>query len=245
VNYAKMKYDGSMSILTIVIPAYNEGEYIQKTLLRIKKNVKADYECIVVVDDKKDSTIPFVESISKQDPRFLVQISKLEPGPCGAIRHGIKSAKGNAVAIVSGDGSDDVSQIDILAALIERGVSIAVASRYMKGGQLVGAPFLKSTLSKVAGLSLFYFARMGTRDATNNFKVYSMEFLDSVEIQSRHGFEIGLELTTKGKLQKRRIAEIPTIWIERTENESNFPLLKSLSKYLRWYLLAFFGRLYK
>jgi glycosyltransferase involved in cell wall biosynthesis len=32
-----MKYDGSMSILTIVIPAYNEGEYIQKTLLRIKK----------------------------------------------------------------------------------------------------------------------------------------------------------------------------------------------------------------
>ena len=234
-----------MSILTIVIPAYNEGEYIQKTLLRIKKNVKSDYECIVVVDDKTDSTIPFVTSISKQDSRFSVRISELEPGPCGAIRHGIKLAKGNAVAIVSGDGSDDVSQIDILAALIERGVSIAVASRYMKGGQLVGAPFIKSTLSKVAGLSLFYFARVGTRDATNNFKVYSMEFLESVEIQSRHGFEIGLELTTKGKLQKRRIAEIPTIWIERTENESNFPLLKSLSKYMRWYLLAFFGRLYK
>jgi glycosyltransferase involved in cell wall biosynthesis len=232
-----------MNLLTIVIPAYNEGAYILKTLQRIQKSVTTPFECTVVVDHSDDTTIAFVKDFSQVDSRFSFQINEIQPGPAGAIRQGIKSAKGEVVAIVSGDGSDDVSQIDSLTSLVERGVSIAVASRYMKGGQLVGAPFLKSNLSRIAGLTLYHFARIGTRDATNNFKVYSREFLNSLEIQSMHGFEIGLELTTKARIQKRRIAEIPTIWIERTENESNFPLLKSIPKYLRWFALAMFGTL--
>lgn len=230
-----------MNLLTIVIPAYNEGAYILKTLTRIQKSVTTPFECTIVVDHRDDTTISFVKELSQVDSRFSFQINKIQPGPAGAIRQGIKSAKGEVVAIVSGDGSDDVSQIDSLTSLVERGVSIAVASRYMKGGQLVGAPFLKSNLSRIAGLTLYHFARIGTRDATNNFKVYSREFLNSLEIQSMHGFEIGLELTTKARIQKRRIAEIPTIWIERTENESNFPLLNSIPKYLRWFSLAMFS----
>jgi dolichol-phosphate mannosyltransferase len=232
------RYNEPMKLLTIVIPAYNEGEYIVKTLTRIQKSVTIPFECTIVVDSKDDLTIPFVEQFSLADSRFSSQINEIQVGPAGAIRQGIKFAKGDAIAIVSGDGSDDVSQIDSLVSLVERGVSIAVASRYMNGGQLVGAPFMKSTLSRIAGLTLYHFARIGTRDATNNFKVYSSEFLNSLEIQSLHGFEIGLELTAKARIQKRRIAEIPTIWIERTENESNFPLLKSIPKYLRWFVLA-------
>lgn len=230
-----------MNLLTIVIPAYNEGAYILKTLTRIQKSVITPFECTVVVDHRDDTTIAFVKDFSQLDSRFSFQINEIQPGPAGAIRQGIKSAKGEVIAIVSGDGSDDVSQIDSLTSLVERGVSIAVASRYMRGGQLVGAPFLKSNLSRFAGLTLYYFARIGTRDATNNFKVYSQEFLNTLEIQSMHGFEIGLELTTKARIQKRRIAEIPTIWIERTENESNFPLLNSIPKYLRWFFLAMFS----
>jgi glycosyltransferase involved in cell wall biosynthesis len=232
-----------MNLLTIVIPAYNEGAYILKTLQRIQKSVTTPFECTVVIDHTDDTTIPFVEDFSQVDSRFSFQINEVLPGPAGAIRQGINFAKGEVVAIVSGDGSDDVSQIDSLTSLVERGVSIAVASRYMKGGQLVGAPFLKSNLSRIAGLTLYHFARIGTRDATNNFKVYSREFLNTLEIQSTHGFEIGLELTTKARIQKRRIAEIPTIWIERTENQSNFPLIKSLPRYFRWYIYAFIGRL--
>ena len=227
-----------MNLLTIVIPAYNEGAYILKTLTRIQKSVTTPFECTIVVDHNNDTTIPFVKDFSQVDSRFSFQINEIQPGPSGAIRQGIKFAKGDAVAIVSGDGSDDVSQIDSLASLVERGVSIAVASRYSKGGQLVGAPLIKSSLSRIAGLTLYHFARIGTRDATNNFKVYSREFLNTQEIESMHGFEIGLELTTKARIQKRRVAEIPTIWIERTENESNFPLLKSIPKYLRWFVLA-------
>jgi dolichol-phosphate mannosyltransferase len=229
-----------MFLLSIVIPVHEEGSYILATLNRISRSVKTEFECIIVADYDSDSTIPFVKEFEAHDKRFRFELNQIAKGPAGAIKHGIKSSKGDMVAVVSGDGSDDVSQLDLLAGLVERGVSVAVASRYMKGGQLVGAPFFKSLLSKFAGISLYHLARLGTRDATNNYKVYAKEFLDSVKIESNFGFEIGLELTSKAKLSNYRIAELPTIWIERIEGESKFPLISSLRYYLKWYLRTIF-----
>jgi glycosyltransferase involved in cell wall biosynthesis len=227
-----------MTLLSIVIPAYNEAEYIVLTLNRIRDSVKTSFECLVIVDDSKDATIPFIEAYNKSDPRFRFILNDLGPGPAKAIKKGISNSKGDFIAVVSGDGSDDVNQIDELVKLVERGVSVAVASRHVQGGQLVGSPFLKGFLSKIAGLSLYHLARMGTRDSTNNFKIYDKNFLKLITIESRDGFELGLELVTKAKKLKLKIAEIPTIWIERSEGKSNFPLLKSLPRYLYWYLKA-------
>ena len=216
-----------------------EGAYIEKTLSRIRTNVLNNFECLIVVDDVKDSTIPFVEEFIQTDDRFRVVINQIQPGPAFAIRAGITDSHGDIVVIFSGDGSDDASQIDTLASLVERGVSLASASRYMKGGQLVGAPLVKGLISRLAGVSLHYLVRIGTRDSTNNFKAYSREFIESITIESEFGFEIGLELTVKASKRKLRIAEIPTIWIERSEGQSNFPLIRSLKHYLKWYLQAF------
>jgi glycosyltransferase involved in cell wall biosynthesis len=229
-----------MYLLSIVIPVHEEGSYILATLERITRSVKTEFECIIVADNNSDSTIPFILDFQRKDPRFRFELNQIAVGPAGAIKQGIRFAKGEMIAVVSGDGSDDISQLDSLAGLVERGVSVAVASRYMKGGQLVGAPLLKAWLSRLAGITLYLFARLGTRDATNNFKVYSNEFINSIVIESNYGFEIGLELTTKAKLLNFRIAEIPTIWIERTEGESKFPLISSLRFYLKWYLKAIF-----
>ena len=55
-----------------------------------------------------------------------------------------------------------------------------VASRYMGGGRQVGGPPLKSTLSRLAGLSLYWFGRVGTRDATNSFKAQSDDIRSSL-----------------------------------------------------------------
>lgn len=227
-----------MYMLSIVIPVHNEGSYILSTLERIRRSVQTNFECIIVVDEDSDISIPYIKSFQEQDHRFRYELNRISKGPAGAIKQGLILAKGDMIGVVSGDGSDDISQLDALASLVERGVTIAAASRYMKGGQLVGAPFVKALLSRFAGVTLFHFARVGTRDATNNFKVYSKHFIQEVEIESCNGFEIGLELTTKASLSGFRIAEIPTIWIERTEGESKFPLASSIKFYLRWYLRA-------
>jgi hypothetical protein len=137
------------------------------------------------------------------------------------------------------DGSDDPMQIDELARLVERGVVVAAASRYMPGGQQVGGPRLKRVLSRTAGKSLHMLARVGTRDATNSFKAYSTDFVRQVGIDSRTGFEIGLELTVKATRLRLPVAEIPTIWLDRTLGDSRFQLVHWLPSYLHWYRFAF------
>jgi len=141
------------------------------------------------------------------------------------------------------DGCDDARQIDDLVRLVERGVAVAAASRYMAGGQQVGGPVLKGTLSKMAGRSLRVLAHVGTRDATNSFKAYSTEFVREVGIDSRDGFEIGIELTAKAKRLGLPVAEIPTIWLDRQAGVSNFRVAKWIPSYLYWYRFAFGSRL--
>jgi dolichol-phosphate mannosyltransferase len=118
-------------------------------------------------------------------------------------------------------------------------VVVAAASRYSRGGQQVGVPTLKRALSKTAGLTLHWFARVGTHDATNSFKAYSKGFVQEVGIQADAGFEMGIELVAKARRLRRPVAELPTIWLDRTSGVSNFKMASWLSRYLRWYFLAF------
>ena len=75
---------------------------------------------------------------------------------------------------------------------------------------------LKGALSRMAGRSLRVLAQVGTADATNWFKAYSTDFVRQVGIDSRTGFEIGIELTAKATRLRLPVAEIPTIWLDRT-----------------------------
>ena len=126
------------------------------------------------------------------------------------------------------DGSDEPEIVDRMVELARGGADLVAASRYMKGGRQIGGPLLKRLMSRVAGLTLHWFARVPTHDPTNNFKLYSRRFLESTEIESTAGFELALELTVKATLAKRRIAEIPTTWRDRTAGQSNFKLRKWL-----------------
>jgi hypothetical protein len=161
------------------------------------------------------------------------------PGPANAIRFGIDVAAAPVAVVTMADGCDDPRQIDDLARLVDRGVAVAAASRYMAGGQQVGGPRLKGFLSRLAGQSLRVFAHTGTRDATNSFKAYSTSFVRQVGIDSRHGFEIGIELTAKAKRLGLPVAEIPTIWLDRQAGVSNFRIARWVPRYLRWYRFAF------
>jgi dolichol-phosphate mannosyltransferase len=98
-------------------------------------------------------------------------------------------------------------------------------------------------MSRTAGLTLHWFAGVPTHDPTNNFKLYSRRFLESVRIESEAGFELALELTVKATLLRRPVAEVPTTWRDRTAGQSNFKLRKWLPHYLHWYRVAFMGRL--
>jgi len=231
--------------VSVVVTAYNEGEAIVAYLDRLVESVTLPCEVLVVYDSPDDTTRAWVEKYAEADERIRPTLNTDGQGPARAIRFGFEHATADVVVVTMADGCDDPSQIDQLAGLVERGVVVAAASRYMTGGQQIGAPPVKSALSRLAGLSLHILARVGTRDATNSFKAYSVKFVEEVGIESDAGFEVGLELVAKARRRRLPVAEIPTIWLERTAGSSNFNLWRWIPKYLRWYRYAFGPRLDK
>ena len=225
--------------VSIVIPAYNEGDAITPGLERIVAAVTLDYELLVVVDTADDTTVPVVKAFSRKHPQVRIAINDYGRGPAQAIRYGIDHAAAPTTVVTMADGCDDPRQVDDLARLVERGVVVAAASRYMAGGQQVGGPRFKRFLSRSAGRSLYTFAGVGTRDATNSYKAYNTAFVRQVGIESRDGFEIGLELTAKARRHRMPVAEIPTIWLDRAFGVSNFKMSRWIPKYLRWYFYAY------
>jgi glycosyltransferase involved in cell wall biosynthesis len=227
----------------VVVTARDEGEAIVNALSHIAEAVSLPCEILVVCDSADDTTVPWVEKYAKEDSAVHLVLNSYGPGPARAIRAGFDAAKADVVVVTMADGCDDPQQIDQLTRLVERGVVVAAASRYSKGGQQVGGPLLKGTMSRLAGASLRALARVGTWDPTNSFKAYDRQFVKEVGIHSDKGFEVGLELVAKARRLRRPVAELPTIWLDRTFGESHFKLAKWLPAYLRWYWFAFGPRL--
>ncbi|MGH3678736.1 MAG: glycosyltransferase family 2 protein [Natronosporangium sp.] len=225
--------------VSVVIPVYQEGAAVVQPVRRMLAEVRLPAEVLVVHDDPDDPTVPYLRELAGQDPRLRPVLNTYGRGPANAIRFGIDAARAAVAVVTMADGCDDQRQIDELARLVERGVAVAAASRYMPGGQQVGGPRLKRALSRLAGRSLHLLARVGTRDATNSFKAYDTGFVRAVGIESRTGFEIGLELTAKATRAGAPVAEIPTIWLDRQLGDSHFDLGRFLPGYLRWYLHAY------
>lgn len=229
--------------VSVVIPVHQEGEAVLPVLRRITGAVNLPCEILVVHDSPEDCTVPVAEQYRTVDPRVRLVLNTYGRGPANAIRYGIDQAAAPCAVVTMADGSDDPRQIDELARLVDRGVVVAGASRYAPGGQQVGGPLLKRTLSRTAGLSLYWLARIGLRDATNSFKGYSTTFVRDAGIASRDGFEIGIELTAKARRLRLPVAEVPTIWLDRQLGDSNFQLVRWMPKYLRWWCFAFGPRL--
>ena len=224
--------------LSIVLPVYNEGEAVEPVLRALSSGIATPHELVVVYDFDEDTTVPVVERLAPEIPGLRGLRNDLGRGVLNAMKAGIAGTSAPYVLISMADGSDEPSVVDPMVALARDGADVVAASRYMRGGHQVGGPPLKRLMSRAAGLTLHWFAGVPTHDPTNNFKLYSRRFLDSVEIESTAGFELALELTVKATIARRRVAEVPTTWRDRTSGQSNFKLRKWLPHYLHWYLVA-------
>jgi glycosyltransferase involved in cell wall biosynthesis len=224
------------------MPVYNEGDRVVPVLRALEAVLHTPHEILVVHDFDADTTVPPVRALATEMPQIRLLRNDLGRGVLNAMKAGIAGARGEYVLITMADGSDDPRDVEPMVRLANLGADVVAASRYMRGGRQLGGPLLKRTLSRVAGLTLHWFAGVPVHDPTSNFKLYSRDFLRSVTIESQAGFELALELCVKATLAGRMLAEVPTTWRDRTAGESHFRLRAWLPHYLRWYVRAFRGR---
>lgn len=225
--------------LSVIVPCYNEGENIATMLRALVANVHVEnFEVLVVYDFAEDTTVPVVNSLKDELPQVRLHLNQIGRGPLNALRAGFASARAPYVLVTMADLSDDPADIDGMLELAHKGADVVAASRYMRGGGQIGGPFVKRTMSRLAGLSLHYVGGIGTHDPTSNYKLYSRRLLDRVTVESEAGFELALELTVKAHMSGMTVSELPSTWRDRTAGESRFLVAKWLPHYLRWYFLA-------
>ena len=229
--------------LSVLVPVYNEGENVVPTLRGVvEKTHVRPLEVLVVHDFDEDTTVPVVKRMQSEFPELRLHRNTLGRGVLNAMKSGLRAARAPYVVITMGDGSDEAADIDAMYRLAHDGADVVAGSRYMSGGHQLGGPLLKRTMSRAAGLSLHWVGGLPTHDATSNFRLYSKRLLNQVTIESRGGFELGLELTVKAYRLGLRVAEVPTTWRDRTAGASRFKLVQWLPRYLHWYWRGIVGR---
>ena len=226
--------------LTIVIPVYNEGANFKALWAELSSGIKTPFTALVVYDFDGDNTVPVArEIIESGETRMKLVRNKYGKGVTNAIKTGLEAVESGPVLVTMADLSDELSTVDRMYALYLQGNDLVCGSRYMPGGQLIGGPFMKQLMSRVSGLTLHWFRRVPTHDATNSFKLYDARMVHELKVESVAGFELGLELTVKAFLNGYRIAEIPSTWRDRTAGTSRFRVMHWLPHYLKWYFYAF------
>jgi dolichol-phosphate mannosyltransferase len=228
--------------LSVVVPVYNEGDAVAPVLRALAAGIHGSIEILVVYDFDEDTTVPVVGALSAELPAIRLHRNEIGRGVLNAMKAGIAASRGKYVLVSMADGSDEPHVVDGMVELARGGADVVAASRYMRGGHQIGGPPVKRLMSRTAGLSLHWLAGVPIHDPTNNFKLYSRRFLDSVTIESTAGFELALELSVKATLARRCLAEVPTTWRDRAAGKSNFKLRKWLPHYLHWYFAALRGR---
>jgi len=223
--------------LSIVMPVYNEGSVITKTISRVESSVKIPHELLIVYDIHNDTTIPPVKRIRQKYPHVKLLKNIYGKGALNALKTGISKANGEAICVMMADLTDDPNVLNRMFKKYEQGYDVIAASRYMKGGKQIGGPIIKQILSRIAGVSLCYLGVLPIHDATNSFRLYSQRFLNKVKIESDGGFELAIELTVKAYFSGYKVAEVPTTWTYLAK-ESRFDMKKWLPKYFKWYLWA-------
>lgn len=232
----------------IVIPVYNEGKNILVALERIKAELRTPYRILVVYDMDSDTSLAAIQNGQKDGSLADIPIVPTKNiygrGALNAIKTGLKLAQAEYVVVTMADLSDPPSVINEMIAMAQnQGADLVCASRYMRGGQQIGGPLLKKTMSRLAGVSLRYMIGFPTHDVTNSFKLYRRSMLEAITIESQGGFELGMEIVVKAWQQGFSVKEVPTVWRDRTDGASRFRLFQWLPSYLHWYFVAIKERL--
>ena len=123
-------------MLSIVVPAYNEGEHIYENLMIIDKALKAftsDYEIIAVNDGSRDNTLQVLQQLRQQDPRVnYVDLSR-NFGKENAMLAGFDHVTGDCMVIIDADLQHPPTLIPEMIRWWEQGYDDVYAKRKTRG----------------------------------------------------------------------------------------------------------------
>lgn len=230
-------------MIAIIIPTYNEDENILKLINKIF-NIPLKVKIIVVDDSEK----PLSKIAKIKNVKFIHRGKKLGRG--SAVLVGVKKAlkdKNNKIIIeMDADFSHKPKEIySNVNYFIKKKLNFLIASRYLKKSKIINWPFSRHLLSKFSNYLARILLGIPIQDYTNGFRFYDRKaakhIIKKCSKSKSTGFILLSEVAMELYINKFRIDERPTTFINRTRGESKaslseifnsfFGLLKLFAKY--------------
>jgi len=212
----------SAPLLSVLVPLYNEEEFVAPILERVLSASLPDgmtREVIVVDDGSRDGSAEIVEDLAAAYPQIRLVRHARNLGKGAAVRTAIEHARGDFCIIQDADLEYDPQEYaHLLRPLVEGKADAVFGSRFMIVGERRVLYFWHSVANRFLTELCNLVADLNLTDMGTCYKVYRTSLLKSIPIRS-HGFGIEPELTIKTAKRQVRIYETPVSYYGRTYEE--------------------------
>jgi dolichyl-phosphate beta-glucosyltransferase len=204
-------------LLSIVIPCYNEQDRLPASVDSIKSYMASrglDYELILSDDGSTDATQDVIAAAMKDAPQVRTVRMPHNRGKGRALAEGVAVSKGDRVLLTDADLSTPIEELPKLEARLDAGAGVAIASRAVKGSQVViSQPIYRVLMGKVFNLIVQMMLLPGLWDTQCGFKLLRGDLARSIFVELKtDGFGYDPEVLFLAKRRGERIAEVPVVW---------------------------------
>jgi dolichol-phosphate mannosyltransferase len=215
---------GAVPRVTVCLPTYNERENLERMLRALREVLPADGGVLVIDDGSPDGTGELADRLAGEIPNVSVlhRTSKKGLGP--AYIAGFRQALADGALLIlemDCDFSHDPADVPRLIAAAED-ADVVLGSRYVAGGGVRNWGRLRRFIS--AGGSTYARIILGTnvRDLTGGFKCFRRTVLETIPLDriDAKGYAFQIETTYRAQRAGFRLAEVPIVFIDRTEGHS-------------------------
>jgi dolichol-phosphate mannosyltransferase len=211
---------GEFERVLVGVPTYNEAENAPRLVRDLRQHLPG--AILLVIDDSSpDGTADLLSSMSETDPllRVLRRPAKLGLGTAYLETFAQARMVGARVAMtMDADFSHRPQDAPaIIRAVLQAGADLAIGSRYVPGGSIIGWPRGRRVLSAAANRLIRMSLRTTVTDCTGSFRAYRMELADQLHEQGLRntGYSSLPELLMLSIAADARIVEVPIHFVER------------------------------
>ncbi len=202
--------------VSAVLPAYNEEENIQKTVLQavsfLARSVD-DYEIIVVNDGSSDKTGEIVSELARNNPKILLVNHPKNQGYGEALRSGFEMASLEFIFLMDSDGQFDIGELDRFLPFLDESVAV-IGYREKRADSLIRT--LNAWLYHVYIWIVF---SLNAKDIDCAFKIFPRAAYEIIKPIKSGGALFSAELLIRLIRNGFRIKEIPVSHYPRLYGE--------------------------